>query len=256
MGTRDALVSTLNALFDYAGPPLEKSAELAFMDRLTRSHTDEDLFGPKFVKVAELQGENPWVLAYRVAFSYPGLEKAASAGMPLARFYVGWADDLVKLAAAPAFVTKMVGWGKKLIGRGGQKATQQASAHAGGMAPASEYATAAQNFAKIKRSPQDLGVSAASRPGAVNPGNPATGQGGSTIGPKQIMEQRRANIKAGVPGAQAPAAPAKQGVNWGNVGYGAAGTAAVAGTGYLGYKGYQALKGGGAPQYPAGYGGY
>ena len=267
MTSQQDLIVALNEMFDYFGPPLEKTAEEQFMDRFTRAHEDEEIFGAKFVKVAHMQGKSPWGLAYEVAFAYPGLEKAASAGMPLARYYLGWADDMEKsafLGAIKSIGSKAV----NLVRGGGAGAAKNVA-----KSTSSNWDDAAKNFAKIQRSPNPANITQTGTGKAIGSGRSnaastasATPAAPSTPmrGPKQIRADRKANIAQGKPGAapQAPAAaPAAapgaapgQGVKWGNVGYGALGTGIVAGTGYLGYKGYQALKGNNQPQ-GGGYGG-
>lgn len=256
MANQDGLFVCLNRLFEEVGPPLEKTAEALFMDRLTREGEDLETFGPEFVKLSELQGLHPWDHAYRVAFFYPELEKAAEAGFPLSQYYVQWADDLVKTA----FLGKALQWGKNLVTRGARKAPGALHAPGGQqMASAGEQATAAKNwqsfFGKAQAPKPTPPPGASVDVAAVNKAKGFRSIKDIKKAPKAPTGQAPAAGAGGAGGAGAGGAEAgKQGINWGNVGYGAAGTAILGGTGYLAHKGYQAVKRRNQPQ-AAYYGG-
>jgi len=70
------VVRAVSFLFENYGPTTEKTAEAQYMDRLTRETEDDDALGSKFVKVAQMQGIEPWELARRIALSYEDIEQS------------------------------------------------------------------------------------------------------------------------------------------------------------------------------------
>jgi hypothetical protein len=224
----------MDALYDHFGPGMEKSAEETFMDRLTREHQDVDIFGPKFVKVAEMQGEDPWSLAYQVGVYLDGLEKAAAQGMPLAQFYVSWADDLVKESMS-----------RILMGR----AVSRSAGKSGGgllskLNPANWGSRGQMNKAVASSTPKPSGA-AAKTTSAPAKTTSAPASGGAPTAEQKFMQDMSKQWQA--------SAAAKKPINWKNVGHGVLGTGIVGGTGYLGYKGYQAAKGQPQQGYGRGY---
>lgn len=95
MADRDILVQAFDA-FRYE-QEMTKVAGLEYYQGLTKEAAEEEFLTRKFTKVAQMQGKDPWELAYQIANSLDRLEKVANQ-MPLFRYYLEWADDMEKRA--------------------------------------------------------------------------------------------------------------------------------------------------------------
>ena len=91
--TQQALLNRLSWLHANYGPAQTKTAE-AYFYNLTNDPAD--VLSEKFVKLAELQGMDPWGMAFDVAQSYSEIEKTASFGWPMSQYYLEWAEDIEK----------------------------------------------------------------------------------------------------------------------------------------------------------------
>jgi len=95
MADRDILIQAFDA-FRYE-QEMTKVAGLEYYQGLTKEAAEEEFLTSKFIKVAQMQGKDPWELAYQIANSMGRLEKVANQ-MPLFRYYLEWADDMEKRA--------------------------------------------------------------------------------------------------------------------------------------------------------------
>ena len=98
-----SLDRALGSLYTEYGPPLQKHAAVTFFNyTLDKDRLDQEALGKSFCKMASASSIDPWVMAHRVVRSYANIVKMAS-GRPsqaqeLAKFYVGWADEMIKKA--------------------------------------------------------------------------------------------------------------------------------------------------------------
>jgi len=97
-----SLHSALVALHNEYGPPKVKhaAANYFFYD-INRGERDAEALGAPFCKLAARSDVDPWDMAMGVTIKFEQLEKMAQArgaGGDLARFYMSWADEIVKKA--------------------------------------------------------------------------------------------------------------------------------------------------------------
>jgi len=114
--TQQALLNRLSWLHANYGPAQTKTAE-AYFYNLTNDPAD--VLSEKFVKLAELQGMDPWGMAFDVAQSYSEIEKTASFGWPMSQYYLQWADDIEKDAFVQA-ARNLLGAGYRAVQKGVQ----------------------------------------------------------------------------------------------------------------------------------------
>lgn len=99
MTTSQSLYNCLGVCYQHWGPnPMHKTAA-AYFQSLTQPHRDAEVFGPTFVKLATLMGDDPWTHAFKIARNYDSLQKTAHV-LPLSRFYIEWGEEMEKNAVA------------------------------------------------------------------------------------------------------------------------------------------------------------
>jgi hypothetical protein len=152
MANRDILVQAFDAF--RLDREMAKVAGLEYYQGITKQAAEEEFLTAKFIKVAQMQGKDPWELAYQIANSLDRLEKVANQ-MPLFRYYLEWADDMEKRAGIA--MLRGLGAAAKAGLKGVGRALKPARFRAVGKAPAQSMGQAFKETAKQTKQIQQFG---------------------------------------------------------------------------------------------------